>query len=60
MKKADALAYFGQVVEYNNTKYRLYPEYSLRGCNGCDLIKCQHCPRELVQYCCQGFVLKKC
>lgn len=60
MNKYKALAYFGKVVEYNNNKYRLYPEESIRGCQGCDLQHIQHCPMKIVQNCCQGFILKKC
>lgn len=60
MNKSKVLAYFGKVVEYNNNKYRLYPEESIRGCQGCDLQHVQHCPMKIVQNCCQGFILKKC
>lgn len=60
MNKSKVLAYFGKVVEYNNNKYRLYPEESIRGCQGCDLQHVQHCPMKVVQNCCQGFILKKC
>ena len=53
------VAYSGKVIEYNNKKYTLLPERSLRGCNGCDLVTSKGCTKEVFQYCCQGFILKE-
>ncbi len=53
------VVYTGKLIEYEGKQYRLYPERSICGCNGCDLLGKQSCVAELTKYCTQGYILKK-
>lgn len=52
-------AYVGKQIKYQGKQYKLAPELTKGGCQGCALYSTNGCTTEVTSQCLQGYILNR-